>query len=265
MRCLILLIGASWLAGGLAACSSDRNFVPAAGGAGAGAAGASGASTTTGGSAQGGGGAGADGTGASGLGGATGSAGAGGAAGSGTSSGDCDTDADCADLGSTCVELTPGGFRICQTPPQEAIDCSGTPNDECCKTRECDNKAACYFAPFPPSCVGPMMAAHNVCAADECASDADCSIGSICLPAGVLGRKVRTCFTAACKLDSDCAKEAGASCAPVLDPCCDTAAGMYCVYPSNGCRSMKDCVGGAYCEIVDDHAECMGGSPECPL
>src|SRR4051794_40752489 len=52
--------------------------------------------------------------------------------GTGKNSGDCDTDSDCP--GSKCVELVPGGFRVCLDPQPEATKCSGSMLDQCCSS-----------------------------------------------------------------------------------------------------------------------------------
>src|SRR5262245_45711630 len=48
------------------------------------------------------------------------------------SRGRCSTNADCP--GGTCVELVPGGFRVCSTPPVAPQPCSdaGSSLDQCC-------------------------------------------------------------------------------------------------------------------------------------
>jgi len=95
--------------------------------------------------------------------------------------------------------------------------------------------------------------------------DADCGAGNLCAPAGTLGRKVRACAPAPCKVNGDCAAEPGGSCAPVRDPCCGADVGLRCVYPSDGCRESADCESGSYCEPgTDGRARCVSGAPTCP-
>jgi hypothetical protein len=180
----------------------------------------------------------------------------------GGNSGDCDSDADCP--GSACVEITPGGFRVCRTDYPEATVCTGSGLDECCTTADCP-AGACLIEPIVPYCGGPAMLEYNVCAQDQCASDTECGDGVICAPAGTLGGKVRACAAAGCTLDTDCAAEAGGICAPYTDPCCSNPTGLFCVYPSDGCRSSNDCKSCEYCEIAPDgRARCVAGFPACP-
>lgn len=201
---------------------------------------------------------GAGGSGATG-GGAAGGAG-GGTGGGSANSGDCETSADCG--GEACVEVTPGGYRVCQVTYPEATSCDD-PADTCCDTSECAS-GACFETPIVPFCGGVQPQVMNVCVADQCDSDDVCGPNTICTPAGTLDRKVRACATAMCKVDSDCGAEAGGVCAPVTDPCCGFAAGLYCVYPSDGCRSNQDCPGG-YCELTaEGRTRCATGGPLCP-
>lgn len=196
-------------------------------------------------------------------GGGSGAAGGGtGAAGGGVNSGDCDTDADCP--GSTCVEITPGGFRVCKEQHLPAEACLQPDFDECCTTADCPGGSTCLAAPLEPYCGGPAPLEYNVCGNDLCASDADCTDG-ICTPAGTLGNKVRACAAATCRVDSDCGAEPGGICAPVTEPCCNTQVGLFCVYPSDGCRDNGDCGQGEYCEIqMDGTARCAVGDIACP-
>lgn len=107
------------------------------------------------------------------------------------------------------------------------------------------------------------MQPANVCAADQCQSDADCGSSSICAPAGTMGVQVKACVYAACKVDADCRAVAGGICAPVLDPCCNAVQSLLCVYPG-GCRSNADCPNG-YCRSDGHTASCQPGAPACPV
>jgi hypothetical protein len=187
----------------------------------------------------------------------------GGAGGAIPNSGDCDSDDDCP--GGTCVELTPGGFRVCATPPTEATMCTGSGFDSCCTTAECA-EGICYESPLVPFCAGVVMEPHNECGVDQCAKDADCmngESGGACVPAGALGFKVAACISAACRHDTDCADEPGGICATIEEPCCGTTAGLFCVYPSDGCRTSSECADG-YCSVNGDRTECVAGQPLCP-
>jgi len=200
------------------------------------------------------------------AGGAGGSGGAlGGSGGSGGSGGailgDCGSDADCPN--GPCVEVTPGGFLVCVDPPAEATMCSGSGFDECCTTSDCA-KGKCFPWPLTPYCGGPQPIDHNVCGADQCSTDAECGAGMICSLAGTLDTKVRLCVVAYCKTAADCTDEPGGYCAPVDGPCCGGSAGLFCIYPSDGCRNNGDCPGG-YCSPEMDRASCQPGFPICPL
>ncbi|MCC6521863.1 MAG: hypothetical protein IT373_04315 [Polyangiaceae bacterium] len=175
------------------------------------------------------------------------------------SSGDCQSNADCP--GTECLPVTPGGWKACTDVVVEATTCGMPMMDECCTTAECA-AGLCLTTPVVPYCGGIQPAEYNVCAGDECQSDASCGFG-ICLPAPMLGRKVRACMYAQCRDDGDCAAEPGGRCAPVEEPCCGTVSGLYCVYPSDGCRTDADCPGG-YCQPGNDRASCQVGSVICP-
>ena len=180
-----------------------------------------------------------------------------GAGGGGLPDGDCDTNADC--NGGECLAMTPGGYRVCTSMPTEATSCTDPQLDECCTTADCAF-GKCFHADLP-CCGGACQPLHNTCFAAQCFGDADCTTGSICLPAG-LGY-ARSCMVAACKVAADCTAEPGGVCAPVANACPGCGGGLYCVYPSDGCRSNADCPGG-YCGVDGDTARCMSGSVNCP-
>lgn len=229
------------------------------GSGGSGASGGSGGSGASGGS----GGAGAAGGGTGATGGGTGGTGAagGGGSGGGINSGDCDTDADCP--GATCVEITPGGFRVCKVSFAPAETCGQPDFDECCSSADYSSGETCLAAPLTPYCGGPAPLEYNACGKDECAADLECPAG-LCAPTGTLGNKVRACYSASCLLDSDCTALAGGICAPVVEPCCNQPVGLFCVYPG-GCRTTSDCGQGEYCEIQPDGStECVVGDIACP-
>lgn len=180
----------------------------------------------------------------------------------GSMNGDCHTDADCPD--GKCVEITPGGFHVCQTPPVKTTTCASD-LDQCCADKPCPNNEPCYQGPLVPFCGGVQMEPHNQCATDQCAQDADCAPDQICGLAGTLGRLIRACVPAACKVDADCTALPGGLCAPVQSPCCGSVTGLYCVYPgAGGCRSDADCAAGKYCDVDGKQATCHDGTPICP-
>jgi hypothetical protein len=183
--------------------------------------------------------------------------------------GDCCTASDCP-VGS-CVPLTKDGFLVCAETPVPATTCTNGPPDGppmppegCCATKDCAIGQQCYLAPFPGNgCAGPLMVDVNQCAHDTC-QDASCSVAEICVPAGALGYKVRTCLPAACHVSSECADEPGGICAPIVNDCCGAVIGLYCVYPSDGCRHHADCLPGEHCDVSGKRAACMSGKPSCP-
>lgn len=176
-------------------------------------------------------------------------------------SGDCVNDSDCKT--GQCVELTPGGFRVCQTTPKEANNCDiDPPGVGCCNSSQCEGGAKC----FPSTHCGGIVQQGNECQSDQCSKNDDCKdIAGICAEAGTLGNPVNQCKHTACKLDTDCKAKPGGICAPVEDPCCPVIRGLFCVYPNGGCRTSADCPGGSYCEIEGDTAFCKPGGPNCPL
>ena len=110
-----------------------------------------------------------------------------------------------------------------------------------------------------------MPLEYNTCAVDQCQSDAGCSnqgYDAVCLPAPMLGRKIRACMWVACRVNGDCDAAPGGYCAPVDDPCCSFPAGLFCVYPG-GCRDDSDCPNG-YCQPAPEGASCQPGGPICP-
>ena len=173
---------------------------------------------------------------------------------------ECVGDQDCAE--GTCVELAPGGYRACSIQPMESTQCWAPGLDQCCDTGDCA-EGTCLAQPLVPICSGVPPMTDNVCASDFCGSDGDCSSGGLCLPAGVFGRKVRSCLGTLCRLDSDCAARPGGQCRPVRDPCCGFVISLGCVYPDQGCASNADCPNG-HCGFDGAEWTCQLGPPLCP-
>lgn len=173
--------------------------------------------------------------------------------------GDCRSDADCPE--GTCVELTPGGYRVCRVTPVEATGCDAGRADACCDSGDCAI-GACYLGPIRAFCGGPLREPANECGAAECSTDADCADGTLCAPAGTFG-PVALCVTASCRVDADCNAEAGGHCVVVTEPCCGVRVGLLCTYDSDGCRSDADCTSG-YCGIELGRSRCTAGGPICP-
>lgn len=156
-------------------------------------------------------------------------------------SGDCTlgSAADACPDGSECVEMVPGGFRVCANKPPEATTCHH-PMDECCESADC-TQGACYSKHLAPVFESCEFGTYNVCAVDACQEDRDCPEHAVCVPAGIFGKAIRRCLPASCRTDSDCTAQKGGICAPVQAACCNDFAALLCVYPENGCRSHKDC------------------------
>jgi hypothetical protein len=164
------------------------------------------------------------------------------------------------------VEVTPGGYRVCAEHVVEATSCTMTMADQCCSSADCEAKVPgtkCYEEPVEPHCGGAQLIS-NVCAADRCASDADCpGPNGVCVPAGTLGRKIRSCMPSGCRLDRDCTAQPGGFCAPVTDGCCQAAMGLYCIY-ADGCRADSDCKAGQFCATDGTRTVCKDGLRTCP-
>jgi hypothetical protein len=188
-----------------------------------------------------------------------GSDGGGSDGGGSTARGDCASTTDCP-AGGMCIELVPGGYRVCQVPPVEATSCEAGRSDECCNGSECAT-GDCFLGPIRRFCGGAKRLPFNECMTDQCASDGDCT-DAICAPRGTFA-PVAVCVAGACHTDADCTAEAGGSCVVVTEPCCGIRAGLFCSYPSDGCQSNADCTSG-YCAISGDRARCMSGGPICP-
>ena len=175
-----------------------------------------------------------------------------------TLEGDCTSDSDCP--GGTCVPLTPGGWSVCATPQPEATTCAPLPGNQCCKSSDCTGSGnpSCYptqvdCSPLPPN-------PGNVCIADECQSDADCTGGhSICTPANVFGVPKRLCLSAYCRTNADCTLKNGGICRLLDAECCSIPAGLACVYHGD-CSPVTKCSGTSQQCVVNtatSESECV--------
>jgi hypothetical protein len=186
-------------------------------------------------------------------------------AGGARNSGDCDTRADCGGT-APCVELAPGGYRVCALPVPAATSCS-VPAGTCCKSSDCNSgnpNGKCVLGPDQRVCSGLTAVPANVCVTDECQTASDCSGGAtICAPPGTLGNKAARCFSGGCVFDRDCTQASGGICAPVVGSCCSAVIGLYCVYP-DGCRRDSDCGTGQHCSIQGNRTTCVAGLVACP-
>ena len=182
----------------------------------------------------------------------------------GRNSGDCNSSDECP--GSTCVEVSPGGFRVCKQIFEEALFCqdeiSGT--DECCSTIDCQEGACFDSQQAQPICAGVPPLARNVCGVDDCDADADCGAGFLCTQPGTFDSALRHCVAVSCTQDRDCKDERDGSCAPIEEGCCGLTVTLACTYPSDGCRSDGDCGAERICEIEAGRARCVAGQRACP-
>ncbi|MCC6213713.1 MAG: hypothetical protein IT376_02510 [Polyangiaceae bacterium] len=167
--------------------------------------------------------------------------------------------------------MTPGGWHICTSVPQEVTKCNGSSGDECCDSTECSDGDKCYEGPETPRCGGIIGWGGNVCASDLCTSDSSCSAeGDVCVPKGSWGFPIRFCLPASCRVDADCGLYEGGYCAVIHEPCCGNPAKLGCVYPTkNGCHESSDCSSGgaSHCEPngPNGYPECQPDGPICPL
>jgi hypothetical protein len=187
-----------------------------------------------------------------------------------TEDGDCNSDADCP--GGKCVELTPGGWKVCSFIPPEATACTTPPPmqpEACCTSADCPG-GKCYANVVLGYCGGPAMPPANDCIPDGCTNDDACIHDNpdpwICIPAGVYGDPATQCFPAFCKTNADCVAAPGGVCRPVMNACCGTSLGLACVYPG-GCSTATDCGEDAHCEIdtAKGTSKCVPGATICPV
>ncbi len=187
--------------------------------------------------------------------------------GGGVTPGDCKTDANC--NGGQCLELTPGGYRVCASTPLEVTSCGSQdpqpfPN-ECCQSSECA-EGICVAGPGPTYCGGPAIEPYNYCAVDACQSSADCDAvpNGVCFPAGSYGFPAATCVAGGCQVDADCKEEADGRCLLHQDQCCGSPS-LVCVY-ADGCVKNADCPEATpNCLVEDGRGVCSATPQACPL
>jgi hypothetical protein len=188
-----------------------------------------------------------------------------------TKSGECQVSTDCTLTNSGephCVEIVPGGYRICVYQAPVVTTPSMNPTDQCDGMRPCASGACYQGLEFPSGQCGLGGASvQNLCRSDSCSSDADCSDG-ICGPRGLVsddnvsGGYVRQCFHADCRANADCTAHPQGVCAVVAGYCPSTLgfrryhpAQLACVYP-DGCFSNSDCKHGS-CVVVGGAGVCV--------
>ena len=101
--------------------------------------------------------------------------------------------------------------------------------------------------------------AGDFCSYDECATDAECTGGAVCLCGASLGtvgtdgtptRTGNRCVKSGCRLDADCG--AGGFCSPTYDTFCGPRNGVQgydCHTPNDECTNDDQCTegGAGYC------------------
>jgi hypothetical protein len=158
-----------------------------------------------------------------------------------------------------CVELAPGAYRVCALPVPEATQCNHPGADGCCSSANCAT-GKCVVGPLPSSlCSGSSPT--NSCVTDQCGLNNDCGAGTVCVPAGALGRLAATCLAADCVTDADCTIEPGGHCVPWTGPCSCYPDRLSCVYPG-GCASSADCLVSA-CTMENGKPVCGAPFPPC--
>jgi hypothetical protein len=122
-------------------------------------------------------------------------------------------------------------------------------------------------------CVFDFLSGKNVCSADECGKDTECSGTRVCacrLPPEFLANR---CFNGNCRTDGDCGVLGKGYCSPSADQLFKNcplpepgSLGYFCHDPADECVDDVDCGGGApgsYCVFSPQkgHFSCI--SPVC--
>lgn len=105
---------------------------------------------------------------------------------------------------------------------------------------------------------GGHAASVVACTYDDCAGDADCAAGKLCL-CGAGGSERNSCSDANCHDDADCG---GKTCAPSWGGVKGTP-GRYCHVRGDACTTASDCSGDETCNYVaaSSRWECMVAAP----
>jgi hypothetical protein len=183
----------------------------------------------------------------------------------------CDEDADCADGPCQRVPDVPGATRYClayRMRPEVHCAEGNTPEDEgaCCSDMDCvaeDQQGLCVSF-LVGYCGGVQPPEISTCRYHGCQTDADCTEGHICAPAGFpgSGRVVNYCLQARCATDADCADRAGGQCRLLSSaPHCYWNYGFTCTYDDDPCRGAGDCGLSSSCIDTGDGVECQEEQP----
>lgn len=163
--------------------------------------------------------------------------------------GECTTAADCAGEPCLAVPDDPAGTRVCAAVlPPEATACGGAGFDACCSSADCNTGpgGACFAGPLF-YCGGARPPEGNVCAYDDCTTDADCTATTrtfplgTCVPRRAFGEHRSRCVYGDCRVDADCGARAGGECRPFFDPCNRRLIQLQCTYADSVCRADADC------------------------
>ena len=166
----------------------------------------------------------------------------------------CETDEECS-TGGRCLSVVDVNIdvRVCQYSVNAWIHECEEMSWGCCSDEECEN-GLCAAMEIN-YCGGPPPEQENVCVSNECSSDSDCSVGSVCLDAGVLGSLTGSCIPAACTQHSDC-NGVDARCSLVYDGVTCPGTKLVCTDVQSECRWYGDCDQGL-CVGTDNGAWCQ--------
>ena len=166
----------------------------------------------------------------------------------------CSSNTDCSALAcatSPCPEAIcarlDDGFHHCTSRTHASP--SACPDDDptcCAGDVDCADGLACLQAArLPGVCVG-IPPAGNVCVADECQSDADCTAK----PNGACTASYpRKCAYGPCGTNADCTANPGGVCLVGLSSVVATCLFpvVFCHYANDPCRTDADCPAGKVC------------------
>ena len=169
----------------------------------------------------------------------------------------CVADEDCGAGQCISVVDTHEDIRVCQYPVDIWMHECQEWSWGCCADEECD--AGVCAAMEINYCGGPPPEEENICVSEECFVDTDCSIGSVCMPSGVLGSVTGTCIAASCMQHSDCSG-AEARCSLVYDGVTCPNVHLSCTDAQSSCRWYGDCSQGL-CVGDEQGVSCQEESP----
>ena len=154
----------------------------------------------------------------------------------------CSQDSDCGGNGH-CVPVVDDSLDVlvCQYPTDIWLHECTEYSWGCCSDTDCDS-GVCAAMEIN-YCGGAAPAEENVCVYEDCLRDTECSIGSVCLDAGVLGSLTGRCVPAFCTQHSDCSGT-DARCSLVYDGVTCPSVLLTCTNAQSECHWYGDCEGG---------------------